>query len=72
MAVFSRNSDVFNVDVALHMATGLDGAVAKSSANVLVGTGIASRIFLKGPMGRCKATTPSSFSITSKRVTPNY
>ena len=26
----------------------------------------------KGPTGRCKATTPSSFSLTPKRVTINY
>ena len=34
------------------------------------------RFFFKGPMGRCKgrckATTPSSFSLTSNRVTTNY
>ena len=58
--------------------TGLDGAVATSSANGLVGTGFTSQYRLqqragfKGPMGRCKATTPSYVSVTSKRVTTNY
>ena len=51
--------------------TGPDGAVAMSSANGLVGTGFASRVF-KGPTSRCKTTTPSSFSLTSNRVTSNY
>ena len=44
--------------------TGPDGAVAKSSANGLVGTRFVSRYWLRpraGSMGRCKATTPSSF-----------
>ena len=60
------------------MMTGPDGAMAKSLANGLVGTGFVSRYRLqpiadfKGPMGRCKATTPSSLSLTSKRVTSNY
>ena len=59
-------------------ATGPDGAVVMSSANGLVGTGSylgtgcnPERDF-KGPMGRCKATTPSSFSLTSNRVTTNF
>ena len=58
--------------------TGPDGAVAMSSANGLVGTGFTSRYRLqpragfKDPMGRCKATTPSSLSLTSNRVTTNY
>ena len=52
-----------------------DGAVAISLANGLVGTGFASQYWLqprvdfKGPVGRCKATTPSSFSLTSNRFT---
>ena len=51
---------------------GRDDAVAMSSVNGLVDTGFASRYrlqprvgFFKGPMGRCNATTPSSFSLTS-------
>ena len=57
--------------------TGADGAVAMSSANGLVGTVFASRYWLqpqrvfKGPMGRCMATTPSSLSLPSNRVTTN-
>ena len=57
-----------------------DGAVAKSSASgfgrywvhISVSAPIHS-VFLKvsGPVGRCKATTPSSFSLTSNRVTTN-
>ena len=52
--------------------------MAKSSANGLVGTGFASQYWLhprasfKCPMGRCKATTPSSFSLTSNSFTTNY
>ena len=55
-----------------------EGAIAMSSANGLVGTGFACRYRIqprpgfKGPMGRCKATTPSSFSLTSNGVTSNY
>ena len=55
----------------------IDDAVAMSSANELVGAGFASRYSLqprvgfKGPMGRCLATTPSSLSLTSNRVTIN-
>ena len=55
-----------------------DGAVVKLSANGLVGTGFASRyrsnqeLAFKGPLSRRKATTPSSLSLTSKRVTTNY
>ena len=58
--------------------TGADGAVVMSSANGLVGTGFASRyrlqprVGLKDPMGRCMATTPSSLSLTSNRITTNY
>ena len=53
--------------------TGSDGAVAMSSANGLVGAGADSNPgFLKGPMGRCMATTPSSLSLTSNRATTNY
>ena len=40
--------------------TGPDGAVAKSAANGPVDTGFASR-GLKGPMGRCKASTLSFY-----------
>ena len=41
--------------------TGPDGSVAMSSTNGLVGTGFAFQSgFFKGPMGRCKVTTPSS------------
>ena len=60
------------------VVTGPDGAVVMSSANGPVGTGFAShtgsnpeRVF-KGPMGRCMATTLSSLSLTSNRVTTNY
>ena len=61
-----------------HGKTGLDGAVAMSSVNGLIGTGFASQYRLqpkrgfKGPIGRCKETTPSSLSLTSNRVTTNY
>ena len=64
--------------LAARQKTSPDGAVAMSLANGLVGTGIASRYRLqpragsKGPVGRCKATTPSSFSLTSNRITTNY
>ena len=64
----------FNVQ----LTTGPDGAVFMSSANGLVGTGFASqyrlqpRAFFKDPMGRCMATTPSSLSLTSNRVTTNH
>ena len=43
---------------------------AHASANGLVGTGFASRYQL-GPVSRCKATTSSSFSLNSNRVTTN-
>ena len=56
--------------------TGPDGSVVMASANGLVGTGFASRYQLqipervfKDPTGRCVATTPSSLSLTSNRVT---
>ena len=52
-----------------------DRAVAMSSANGLIGNGIASRYpeqVFKGPFGRCKTTTASSFPLTSNRVTTNY
>ena len=59
-------------------ATGPDGAVVISSANGLVGTGSylgtgcnPERVF-KSPMGRCKATTHPSLSLTSNRFTTNY
>ena len=51
--------------------------MATALANWLVGTGFASRyplhhrVGFKGPMGRGKATTPSSLSLTSNRVTTN-
>ena len=51
--------------------TGFNGAFVKSSAVGLVGTGFTSQIQFrlragfKGSMGRCKATTPSSLSLTS-------
>ena len=59
--------------------TGPDGSVAMSSANRLEGTlevtGFASRYrlqpragFFKGPVGRCKVPTPSSFSLTSNVI----
>ena len=57
--------------------TGPNGAVAMSSANGLVVTGFASRYRLqtewvfKGPMGRCKATTHSYFSLTGLLLTTN-
>ena len=62
------------------LTTGPNGTVAKSSADGLVDTGFTSRYRLqnrpgfKGPMGRCKATAPSSLSLISnrKRVTTNY
>ena len=69
---------------ALHLKakTGPDGAVLMLSANELVDTGFASRYrVFKGPMGRCKATTPYSLSLTVRvpdlvtignRVTTNY
>ena len=53
-------------------------AVAMSSANGLVDTRLANRyrlqprVSFKGSMGRCEATTPSSLSLTSNRVTANY
>ena len=55
-----------------------DGAVAISLANRLVGTGFILRYQLQpragfsGSMGRCKATIPTSFSLTFNRVTTNY
>ena len=57
--------------------TGPDGTVAMSSVNGLVGTGFASRYRLQPRavpvgVGRCKAITPSSFSLTSNGVTTNY
>ena len=67
---------VFNVE---GFNTGFGGTVAMSSANGLVGTGFASRYrllpragCLKAQMGRCKATTLSSLSLTSNRVTTNH
>ena len=53
--------------------------LAMTLANGLIGTGFASQYrlqhsrFLKGPVGRCKAYTPSSLSLslTSNRVTTN-
>ena len=46
--------------------TGPDGAVAKSLAIGPVGTGFTSQSCV------LKATTPSSLSLTSNRVTTNY
>ena len=37
-----------------------------------LGTGSNPEWAIKGPMGRCKATTPSSLSLTSNRVTTNW
>ena len=50
----------------------LNGTVAMSSANGLVGNEFF--LFKAQWVGRCKATTPSSLSLTSNRVTtnPNY
>ena len=51
--------------------------VAMSSADGLEGTGFASRyqlqprVFFKGPVDRCKTTTPSSLSLTSNRAITN-
>ena len=53
--------------ILLHK-TGPDGAVAMSSANGLgshLGTGLYPEQVFKGPMGRCRATTSSFFSLTS-------
>ena len=55
----------------------LANAVAKSSPNGLVGAGFAfgtdfnPEWGFKGSLGRCKATTSSSLSLTSSRVTTN-
>ena len=69
------NDILYSCSASIHK-TGPAGAVAKSSANGLVGTGFASRSnperVFKDPMGRCKATTPSSLSLTSNRFTTNY
>ena len=62
-------------DILLLIRTGPDGAVVMSSANgrgSYLGTGSNPKQIFKGPMGRCKATTPTSFSLTSNRVTTNY
>ena len=70
------NVDINIINLPQCSITGPDGTVAKSSANGLVGTEFASwyrlipRVF-KGPVGRCKAAIPSSFSLTSNRVTTN-
>ena len=37
-----------------------------------LGTGSNPEWVFKDPMGRCKASTPSSLSLTSNRVTTNY
>ena len=61
--------------------TGPDGAVVMSLANGMVGTGFASRyrlqpragfFFIKTQWVGCMATTFSSLSLTSNRVTTNY
>ena len=58
---------------AVHMCnTGPIGAVTMLLANGLVGTVFASRYWLQPRVGRCKATTLSSLSPTSNRVTTNY
>ena len=59
---------VLSPRVGHQISTGPDGAMAKSSANGLAHT---QSIFLC-PMGRCKATTPSTNSLTSNRVTTNF
>ena len=58
---------------------GVYGSVVKSSANGLVSTWFASHYqlepkagILKAQLGRCMATIPTSFSLTSNRVTTNY
>ena len=62
-----------NVIEIILSITGPSGAVAKSLANGLVGTRFISQYqFFKSTMGRCKATAPSSLSLTSNRVTANY
>ena len=63
--------------ISTDLNTGPDGAVVMSSANGLgsyLSTGSnPERVFkFNGPMGRCMATTPSSLSLTSNRVTTNY
>ena len=69
---------LFKISTGYISLTGPDGAVVMSSANGLVCTGFASRYgsnperVFKDPIGRCMATTPSSFSLTSNRVTTNY
>ena len=59
--------------LAVHVFKAHDGVVAMSSANGLVGPGFASNPewVCKRPMDS-KATTRSSFSLTSIRVTTNY
>ena len=53
--------------MAMLSANGLVGTVFKSLYRFQPSAG-----FLKDPMGRCKATTFSSLSLTSNRVTINY
>ena len=60
-----------HLSVSSDLTANCSDAVAISSADGLIGTGFASRyrlqprtFFFKGPMGRCKATTPSSNKIT--------
>ena len=50
-----------------HLGTGPDGVVVLGSH---LGTGSNPELVFKGSMGRC--TTPSSFSVTSNKVTTNY
>ena len=71
-----------SIAIAVYVNTGPDGAVAMSSVNGLVGRPYWVRIsvpaptqsgyFYKGPVGRCIATKPCSFSLTSNRVNTNY
>ena len=75
---YSVTSDLCHHQLYHYKQTTADFTVAMSSAMGLVGTGFASWYWLnpeqvfKSPVGRCKATTPSSLSLTSNRVTTNY
>ena len=56
------------------LSTTFDGAVAKTWANGLVCSGIKSwyqlqpRHVFKSPIDKCKATTPSSLSLTTNKI----
>ena len=73
-----KRSVLLNVPASHYVDIGHDGAVVMLSANGLVGTRFTSQYQLqpregfKDPMGRCIASTPSSLSLTSNRVTTNY